>query len=240
MLSRTDYLAAEKILMQAEQIGWDGQDWDTLSRLYMPLQECRRQKRQIALSGTMLVNITHDKVSSEEIAERCKQGEVLIAGDGNISAGISLRRLAKEKELYLEAFLAAGYQIGERRAVVIVALENAVLPAAGEIQTLDQLLHRVPAHSLVVAENEIMVSKEGSMGVSPMSVELNMGETPMLRRDSADAVSLWERLHLPYLAAADAEVDPVRRMAGYRLAIQVDNGCELAHQKLADVAAKMR
>jgi hypothetical protein len=49
-------------------------------------------------------------------------------------------------------------------------------------------------------------------------------------------MSLWERLHAPFLASADAEVDPMRKIEAYRRAIQVDYACELAHQKLADVA----
>ena len=37
----------------------------------------------------------------------------------------------------------------------------------------------------------------------------------------------------------DAEPDPVRRMQAYRATIEVDYACELAHQKLSDVAHAM-
>jgi hypothetical protein len=46
----------------------------------------------------------------------------------------------------------------------------------------------------------------------------------------------WERLHAPYLAAADVQVDPIPKIEHYRRAIDVDYACELAHQKLSDVA----
>ena len=49
-------------------------------------------------------------------------------------------------------------------------------------------------------------------------------------------MGLWERLHTPFLAAADMQADPVKRMEGYRTAIRVDYACELAHQKLSDAA----
>jgi hypothetical protein len=49
-------------------------------------------------------------------------------------------------------------------------------------------------------------------------------------------MSIWERLHTPFLAAADMRVDPVQKMEGYRQAIRVDYACELAHQKLSDTA----
>ena len=55
----------------------------------------------------------------------------------------------------------------------------------------------------------------------------------------AYTMSIWERLHRPFLASADAEADPVRRIHAYRRTIEVDYACELAHQKLADVARSL-
>jgi hypothetical protein len=214
LLMQTNYLAAETALADAEQIAWDAKDWDTLSRLYMPLQEARRQKRQITLEGTVRLNLPFPEISIDGLLQKYSQGEFLLAGEGGIVPGIALRAAAKGK-LYLEAFLAAAYTIGDRRAVVIVGLENSSLPAQAEIQNIDQLIHRAPVHSLVLAESELA------------------DQTP------SRVMALWQQLHLPYLAAADAEVDPIRRMAAYRRTIQVDNACELAHQKLADVAAKI-
>jgi hypothetical protein len=52
-------------------------------------------------------------------------------------------------------------------------------------------------------------------------------------------MALWERLHVPFLAAADAEANPLRKIAGYRQTIEVDYACELAHQHLADVAREL-
>jgi hypothetical protein len=54
----------------------------------------------------------------------------------------------------------------------------------------------------------------------------------------AQTMSLWERLHAPFLAAADAETDPLKKIDGYRRAIEVDYACELAYQRMAD-AVKM-
>jgi hypothetical protein len=51
---------------------------------------------------------------------------------------------------------------------------------------------------------------------------------------------MWERLHASFLAAADLEADPVRRMEAYRKVLRVDSACELAHQKLSDVAHAMK
>ena len=40
-LMRMDYLRAEALLAEAERHAWEGRDWDTLSRLYMPLPPAR-------------------------------------------------------------------------------------------------------------------------------------------------------------------------------------------------------
>ena len=52
-------------------------------------------------------------------------------------------------------------------------------------------------------------------------------------------MAMWERLHAPFLAAADHTTDPVQRIEGYRTTQRVDYGCELAHQKASDVAREL-
>jgi len=127
--------------------------------------------------------------------------------------------------LYLETFLGAVYPIGTGdqatgRAVVIVPTPDVQLPDP-DPQPIDSLLARLPAHC-VVAEAEV---PRGS----------RRGTT----QTYAEVMGLWERLHLPFLAAADADPDPVRRMEGYRRTIRVDYACELAHQKLSDCAREL-
>ena len=45
-------------------------------------------------------------------------------------------------------------------------------------------------------------------------------------------MALWERLHTPFIAAADAEPDLVRRMEGYRTAAFVHTLLLLASPRL--------
>jgi hypothetical protein len=52
-------------------------------------------------------------------------------------------------------------------------------------------------------------------------------------------MAMREQLHTPFIAAADAQADPIQKMEGYRRAIAVDEASELAHQKLSDVAREM-
>ena len=68
-----------------------------------------------------------------------------------------------------------------------------------------------------------------------MPVGTRRGNTETFARVAA----MWERLHLPFLAAADMQADPVRRIEHYRNTIRVDYACELAHQKLSQVAHEL-
>ena len=70
--------------------------------------------------------------------------------------------------------------------------------------------------------------------------ELPRGSRSGTFQTYGEVMAMWERLHAPFLTAADAETDPVQKMEGYRTTIRVDYACELAHQKLSDAARKMR
>ena len=86
----------------------------------------------------------------------------------------------------------------------------------------DELLKRLPAHSLVYNEDEL-----------PRSSRRGNTET------YAQVMAMWERLHAPFLAAADMQPNPVQKIEGYRRTIRVDNACELAHQKASHAAREL-
>ena len=52
-------------------------------------------------------------------------------------------------------------------------------------------------------------------------------------------MAMWEQLHGPFLRAADEQPDPLRQIADYGKTIRVDYACELANQKLSDVARRL-
>jgi len=182
-LQATEYLDAEAVLARAESVGWAQRDWDTLARLYMPLQEARRQRRQKCSEGR--VGSFVGKIDPDEIVREFPSGTVLVASD-SIHPALRVREIAGEKKLYLDVFLGT-----------VQAEQIRIIPGA-----------RMPEPALV----------------------FKLGDEP------SDMMGLWERLHGPFLAAADAEKDPVRKIEKYRDTIEVDYACELAHQRLADVA----
>jgi hypothetical protein len=230
-LMAMDYLGAEAALADAERHAWAARDWDTLARLYMPLQEARRQRRQRCGEGLVALDLLaegpDDRVDGRRITENYPHGQLLVAGWGSTAPARRVRELQSEHALFVEAFLGAIYPVGGtggngRRAVVIVPLDDADLPEPGRADSLDALMASLPVNSLV-----------------RWADELPRGSRRGTTATYAEVMGMWERLHAPFLAAADAEVDPVSKMEGYRRTIRVDYACELAHQKLSHVAKEL-
>ena len=214
-----EYRQAECAFVQAEGLALAQNDFDALSRLYMPLQESRRQRRQRCGEGIIRLNLIAQNaaeiISPEKIADQFPQGQLLIAGWGTIQPATELRRLQEERGQYAETFLAAVYPIESARVIAVVPTDEVALPAA-EPMSIDRLLRRLPPHSVVFTEDQLP------------------------RPQYSEVMALWERLHAPYLAAADQEVDPMRKkIDAYRKTIRVDYACELAHQHLSDLARRI-
>jgi hypothetical protein len=221
-LTRMDYLAAERTLAAAERQAWEQRDFDTLARLYLPLQEARRQRRQRCGEGIVCLDLIaqgpDDHLEARHIVENYPFGQLLVAGWGSIEPAKQVRQLQRQHDLYLETFLAAVYPTPRGQVIAIVPRAAAVLPAPQNLP-LEMLERVLPPHCLILHQDEI---PRGS------------------RRGTADTyaqvMTLWERLHTPFLAAADAEQDPIRKIEAYRKTLEVDYACELAHQKLSDTA----
>lgn len=220
-----DYLKAERVLMRAELLAYNARDWDTLSRLYMPLQEARRQRRQRCGEGVVKLDLISNSASQllepEAIVDRYPQGQLLIAGAGSIEPAVSVRRIAAERGLYVETFLAATYPVNDRFVVVIVPTADISLPPL-DGRPLDRLLLTLPPFSIVLSDDQ-----------------LTPGEQKGSDATYARTMALWEQLHAPFLAAAEQTIDPVRKTAAFRRVIEVDYACELAHQHLSQTARRM-
>ena len=229
------YLEAEATLAEAERHAWAMRDWDALSRLYMPLQEARRQRRQRCGEGVVCLDLIAqgptDHVDATRVVRNFPHGQLLVAGWGTIAPAVAVRAVQAAHGLFVETFLGAVFPIGTGddgevtdatpRVVAIVPSEEVELPAPDPMP-VDDLLRRLPPHSHVVALDA-----------------LPRGSRRGTTQTYAEVMDLWERLHAPFLAAADMQADPVRRMEGYRRTIRVDYASELAHQRLSDAARAM-
>jgi hypothetical protein len=224
-LIRMEYLEAQATLAEAERRAWAARDWDSLSRLYLPLQEAHRQRRQRAGEGIVCLDLLadgpDDRHDALHVVQNFSHGQLLVAGWGSIDPAVHVRELAEQHELYLDTFLAAVYPVDDGRVVAIVPTADVRLPDPTP-RPIDQLIRLLPPHTIVLSESEL-----------PQGSRRGTYET------YAHVMALWERLHKPFLAAADMRPDPVGKMEGYRKTIEVDYASELAHQKLSDVARGM-
>ena len=222
-LMRTEYLEAEATLASAEAEAWQRRDFDTLSRVYMPLQEARRQIRQRCGEGKIELRLIalpepEEPLDAMVIVDRIPHGQLLVAGMATIEPALQVRRLQKERKLYLETLLGAAYPIaGGGDVVAVVPLPDVRLPDA-QPRPIDELIRLLPPHSIILTPDDVL---------------------PDERQSYAHVMSLWERLHKPFLAAADMQVDPIQKIEAYRKTQRVDYGCELAHQKASDVAREL-
>jgi hypothetical protein len=223
-LMATNYLAAEKILAQAEQIAFDQSEFETLSRLYMPLQEARRQRRQRCGEGTvhlgLIAKSPEDKLSAEQIIEHYPFGQLLIAGWGTIEPALRFRRLQVERNLYVDTFLASVYPTMDGPIIAIIPEPSAL--SSPNPKPFEQLRQSLPPHTLLFKPDQL-----------PSSPQKGTYET------YSYVMQVWESLHTPFVAMADATKDPIEKIQAYRRTIRIDYACELAHQKLAAVAARL-
>lgn len=224
-LIETRYLEAEATLVRAESAALASADWDRLSRLYMPLQEARRQRRQRCGEGVVRLDLiaenVGDAIDARHLVENYPHGQLLVAGWGTVEPAAALRRMAVDRGLYLETFLAAVSPVEQSRLIFIAPFEDAPLPGVGG-RTREELTARVPPGCLVFTEGEL---PRGAVRGTPQTY--------------GHVMAIWERLHAPFLAAADAEPDLLRKVELYRRTIAVDYACELAHQKLSAVAREL-
>ncbi len=153
------YLDAEATLSAAEARAWGAADFDTLARLYLPLQETRRQIRQRCGEGIVCLDLIAegegDHLDAEHVVRNFSHGQLLVAGWGSIEPALRVRELARQHGLFLETFLAAAYRIGASRAVVIVPLADISLPPPHPLATIDALLAALPPHCVVLHEKAL-------------------------------------------------------------------------------------
>src|SRR3954467_9115090 len=157
-LMQTQYLPAEATLAQADALATQLNDFDTLGRLYMPLQEARRQRRQRCGEGVVCLDLIatgpNDRVDGRHVIENYPHGQLLVAGWGSIEPALKIRELQKQHGLFVETFLGAAYPVGDKRAVAIVPTDGVKLPDPVP-RSIDELLPLLPAHSMVYHESEL-------------------------------------------------------------------------------------
>ncbi len=226
LLAAQEYVEAEQALIRVETEASKLRDWDTLARLYMPLQEARRQRRQRSLQGLFCLDLASegpdDHIEGRHILENYPHGVLLVAGWGTIEPALQARKLQARFKLYADVLLGATYPlIGGGNVIVVIAHEHAILPPVCP-RRIDEVGGVMPPHSLVFRQEEL---PGGPRHGTPELV--------------SRVQRWWEQLHWPFIVDARAVRDLRKRIGAYRRAIEVDYGCELAHQELSDTAHQL-
>jgi hypothetical protein len=104
-LGRTDYLACERLCEQALALAIDADDFDRVSRIVLPLQEARRQRRQIASEAGVMV-LGEPRQTPEQILQAHEAGCFMLIGPPYDADDVTaLRRQAADRGRFIEALL---------------------------------------------------------------------------------------------------------------------------------------
>ena len=236
LLMQTRYVEALAVLEKAERLALEALDWDTLARLYLPLQETRRQIRQRCGEGEVDLGVMlppgmvgREKAFAEDFVRTHRHGQYLIAGNGAESGALgfatAVRKLAQDQGLFVEAFLGVWYAIGGptgMRVVAVAPMPEAAMPVITDASSLDDVARAIPGYCLLLPSNDL----------GPRTAR---GNTTTYGRTMA----MWERLAATHLAgclSASNSVPVQQRIEELRKVIQIDPGCEIAHQQVAKIA----
>lgn len=155
LLVQRDYLECERLCEKALSMARANDDYDRIARILLPLQEARRQRRQIAADAGVHV-YDDEKQPLQDILNAHDAGCILlIAPPYTPDDAAELRKLARESERYLEVicidamrmrglFLDAQQAIGDAELAWIAR-------AGSPREQLDQLLNALPR----LADHEI-------------------------------------------------------------------------------------
>ena len=108
------------------------------------------------------------------IVQSVGHGQILIAGWGSIQPAINARQAQMELGLYVDVFLGAVYPMGEGRVVAIIPDTVVELPTS-EPMPVDELIRRLPAHSIVLSEADLKRGQnirgdDGDLGATARAV----------------------------------------------------------------------
>jgi len=138
------YLECERLCTEALRIAREAGQFERLGRIMLPLQECRRQRRQIAADHGVAV-FTDERLTPEQILERKAAGFVLLTDPPYAEDDArAVRELARQRELMVEVLLldqgglvAAFEKAAEDRGDAAIARHAR---AGDPVQTIDGLL----------------------------------------------------------------------------------------------------
>jgi hypothetical protein len=155
-LERTDYLTCEQLCTQALGLARQQHDFDAFARILLPLQEARRQRRQIATDHGVTV-LSTPRIHPADILDRHPVGCLLLIDPPYSAADEqALRDLARERRLMVQALRLDAATLRRTFEQQLEALGDTALAsvprdltAIERLDALTALLDRVGDHEII-------------------------------------------------------------------------------------------
>ncbi len=112
LLVKMEYLAAEKLCEEGLARAKEAGDWGYVARILLPLQECRRQRRMIAVEGAVLIGSYGVLESPAQMVAKHDAAAVVLTAHHDAVFARAVRREALEAGKYWEVLLAQADEAG--------------------------------------------------------------------------------------------------------------------------------
>lgn len=145
-LAAMDYLGCEEFCRQALKLARDARDYQSIARILPPLQEARRQRRQLASDAGVFILTDH--AAADVILRTHPRGCILLINPPFTDAdATALRAAARAGKHYLEVLLLSPDQqlaaflraLEDRGDALLARLPKSADPTAQVDYLLDQL-----------------------------------------------------------------------------------------------------
>lgn len=155
-LAAMRYLDCEALCRRALDLAREREDFDRYARILLPLQEARRQRRQIAVDAGVTVLAGPERSSAEQILDAHRQGcLLLIAPPYSEADERAVRELAAERELYVEVLVLEPRRLRgmferemEEEGDEAIASIGRDLTPVEKLDALAAVVHRVGDHEI--------------------------------------------------------------------------------------------
>ena len=222
------YVAARRALESAEGLAWRRRDAGTLARIYLPLMEARRQIRQNAVEGMIVITAGGDRRKTQMLLGQAS-GTLLIGGT--------------RADRVAEAAREVGCRMRQRAGMLEV---GGLLHHGGEVRLVSGaevvFAGGLAVRTVTSAEARIDPRVEGEM-VVPLPPAGVYGAGEGLQGVARESLVLaWEALALKWQgrhslnAGGPSAESAWREMAWLRGALAVDPACEPAAMRLISLA----
>jgi len=216
------YVSARRLLEAAESIAWRAADARTLARLYLSLLETRRQIRQTAAEGTIIIGdwrqARAEREQSRVFLNQAAAGTFLFAGHHPEKMAAGVPYAARRRFACLEGLILLTHRDETR----VAALGDATFAGGLSVRwTTD------PA-DLIQPGAEVVVPLPPAGSYQPGH--------PLHALARESLIVAWEALALKWQARHPLKGDAWEQMAWQRLALRIDPACEPAAMKMIALA----